>query len=174
MNREYTEHFETYWAAYLRKLEGKIRLHSGTGLPSYTQLNAILRDSALDWSVGDNACGRWLMNLEREAPEKARLIRKILLEDMYFQEEVTVKGMSDTVKVVLPVVGAVAGFGLATVLGQGLIVQAAAAVLPAVVLPGILRSVETTRRNSTTQEAIAKYMQQLELYHTSIRSILSN
>lgn len=172
MNQVYIAQFEKHWQMFVTKLHGQIKKRSQAGLLPYVQMNMILKDCALDWTSQDTACGRWLMNLTKADPQKAGIIQKILLEDMQFRENPGRKGIPGAVKTVVPVVGAIAGLAISRYSGAGAVTQMISAVAPAAVLMPAMSAVEHQLRESNTDKDLQAYLDQLELYHSSIQSIL--
>lgn len=168
MNQEYISQFDKHWNTFATKLHGQIKKRSEKGLPSHSQLNVILKDCALDWTSNETTCGRWLMTLAKESPEKAKLIGQILLEDMQFKELSAVPGISPVMKTAVPAAGAVAGLVISYFAGAGSAVQIASAVVPAVVLGSVMKSAA----KDNAGKGVQAYLEQLTLYYSSILSIL--
>ena len=122
----------------------------------------------LDWTSNETACGRWLINLAKESPEKAKLIEQVLLEDMQFKALSAAPGVSPVIKTASPAAGAVAGLVISHFAGAGPAVQIASAVIPAVVLGSVMKSAA----KGNAGKGVQAYLEQLMLYHTSILSIL--
>ena len=164
--------FEKLWTGFMVKLRGQILKRSMDGMPSLKQMNMILKDCALDWVTEETVCGRWLQTYEKEAPEKARLVRQILVEDMHFRECAAQAELPNAAHVVVPVAGAVAGLVLSRALHAGMVMQVASTVVPAVALSPAMKRVDTQLRSKNTQKQTEEYLLQLDMYYRSIRSVL--
>lgn len=172
MNQEHITQFDKCWKMFVTKLNGQIKKRSQTGMPSYLQMNTILKDCALDWTSNETACGRWLTSLEKETPEKAELIQQILLDDMQFRENPSKKGIPETVKTVVPVAGAIAGLAISHYAGAGVAAQVISTVAPAAVLMPAMKAIDNQVRESNTSKGVQDYLAQLDMYRNSILSIL--
>ena len=172
MNRNHLEQFDKHWELFLTRVKGQIKKRCQGGTPSYAHMNAILKDCSLDWESGDNACGRWLMNLEKEMPEKAGLIRQVLTEDMCFREDATKAGMPGVLKTAVPIAGAVASAAISRFTGATMVHQLLWAAGTAAVLTPVMKTVDQQVRDANTCSSTQAYLAQLEMYRISIESIL--
>ena len=174
MIRNNLEQFDKNWELFITRVKGQIKKRCQGGTPSFVQMNAILKDCALDWESGDNACGRWLTNLKKEMPEKSELIRQILVEDMHFREDSTMKGMPALLKTVIPVAGAVAGMTISRVAGATTTLQLLSAAGAAVVLTPAMKTIDQQVCDINTSKSLQAYLEQLELYRISVVNILKS
>lgn len=164
--------FEKNWDRFLTHLTAQIHKRSAKQLPGVNILNMILRDCALDWASPETPYGRWLMGYAAQEPEKAALIRQILMEDMQLKP-VRVKNGAALCQTCIPTASAAAGFTASRLLDTSITVQAISTVSAAAVsVPFVLLAGKKLRKRSQ-EKALQMYLSQLELYHLSIQSILS-
>jgi len=172
MNQEYAVQFDRHWSDFQSKLKSRIQMRSQSGALSCPQMNVILKDCALGWDSRGTMWGWWMADLEAQNPDKARIVREILLEDMRFRKIPERKGIHGAVKALVPAAGATAGFAVSRLLEAALSVQLlCAAVLAAVLLPAMLAADRQVHQDNIDAE-IQDYLDQLELYHRSIQSVL--
>ena len=86
MNQEYAVQFDRHWSDFQSKLKSRIQMRSQSGALSCPQMNVILKDCALGWDSRGTMWGWWMADLEAQNPDKARIVREILLEDMCFRK----------------------------------------------------------------------------------------
>lgn len=166
--------FNRLWDDFMVKLKGQILKRSAEKMPSCKQLNMILEDCTLDWMTGETVCGRWFLGYESENPQKAQLIRQILLEDMRFQECESKQAIPRAAHIVVPAVGAAAGLALSRVLHAGAVMQAASAIVPAVALSPAMKYVDTQLCSKNIQKLTKEYLLQMDVYYRSIISVLES
>jgi len=133
-----------------------------------------LRDARLSWESDYDENGRWLKKYKEENTEKGKMIYDILLEDMIFTEINSAKGNNEVMNYIIPVVGAVAGFGISSLLHANAIVKAVSTIAPAVLLYATTKSVGMNRKDNSTKQMIDAYIAQLDKYKVSIISIICN
>ena len=174
MSQEHLEQFDKQWSLFITHVKGQVKKRSQKGIPTFSQMNVILKDCALDWDSNDNLCGRWLANLKKEMPEKSELIRQILVEDMHFREDSTLKGMSALLKTAIPVAGAVAGLTISRVAGATMMLQLLSAAGAAAILTPAIKTADQQVRDTNTSKSLQAYLEQLELYRISVVNILNS
>lgn len=174
MNGTYRDSFEKQWEKFLTSLKGKILKESSKQQLTYPLLNLLLRDARLCWESDYDENGRWLKKYKEENPEKGELIYNILLEDMVFTEIKPAKGNSEIMNYALPVVGAVAGFGISSLLHANAIIKAVSTIAPAALLYTTTKSVGTNKKDNSTKQLIDAYIAQLDKFKVSIISIICN
>lgn len=171
---DYAACFQAHWQDFLSRLTGQIRRSGGNHLPSFTQMQVILRALADDWVSSETRWGRWLMALEKEDARKAALIQQILLSDMHFDPLSTAAGKPPYLQAAIPAAGALAGVGLSYFLhapSWAVILSALGA--GAILIPAGKRIGDASGERAIQQGAAA-YLDQLEKYAQSIQSILQS
>lgn len=166
------EQFENQWKIFETKLKLQLYRRSRDGIASGARMNVILKDCVLDWSSGETTCGRWLMRLQEEEPEKARIVAQILMEDMCFREPVGKKGIPGTLKALVPVAGALAGLVFSRYTGANATVQMISTATPAAMLVPAVQIADSRLFRNQTDAEIRNCLKQLELYRDSVIGIL--
>ena len=168
------ELFEKYWADFQNKLKGKLLRQFEKQECNFKLAELILSESSLGLYSEYDACGRWLKKYSAESPDKGELIRQILLEDMHFTEITSHRGYNEALNYVIPVVGAAAGFGIASVAAADAVVKAVSTIAPAAVLYFSTKAVGDSMKDASKRNMIDEYISQLEKYKLSVLNILSD
>ena len=174
MNWTYRDSFEKQWEKFLTSLKGKILKESAKQQLTCPLLNLLLRDARLCWESDYDENGRWLNNYKAENPEKGELIYNILLEDMIFTEIKSAKGNSEIMNYAIPIAGAVAGFGISSLLHANAIIKAVSTIAPAALLYATTKSVDTNKKDNSAKQLVDAYIAQLDKFKVSIISIICN
>ena len=143
--------FEKRWNSFLITLKGKMLKESAKQQITCPLLNLLLYDARLSWESDYDENGRWLKKYKEENPEKGELIQKILLKDMVFTEVKAIKGNSEIINFVIPVVGAFAGLGVSTYLHANTIVKVISTIAPAALLYETTKSKGLNRKVNDTK-----------------------
>lgn len=167
-----TEKFDANWNDFITKVKAQIYKRSQGKLPSFPVLQTILDDCKMDWIAEDTKYGRWLLDYSREHPEKGNLIKQILAEDMQFAKRSEKQGVSNTVMIAAPLVGAVAGFSISHMFHAPFLAQAVFTVVPAALAPQVVKSVDAKIGRTNVASETDAYMEQLQKYYLSVKSVL--
>ena len=166
------DYFEKYWEKFVTQLRGQMMTQAKKGIFSFASLNLILADCVGFWDSRYSEGGRWLDRYEKEHPDKAELIRDILLKDMKFQEEESGSLKKDFLKYVVPAGSAVAGLAIARVAGATTATQAICTLAPAAVAYPVTNNVVHTLNDNVKKKVIQSYMDQLNKYKKGVEGIL--
>lgn len=162
------------WDKFRVRIKGQIMVQANKGVFTYSSLNLVLADCAEFWDSHNFEGGRWLIELEKAFPEKADLVKTILLKDMKFSEESEVYSKNNFLQYAVPVGSAAVGFSLSRMMGASNVVQAISTVTPAAVAFPITKSIVNSMDDKKQKEAIDSYIAQLEKYRLSIESIVKD
>lgn len=172
MNNTDKERFEQCWNKFITRLRGQMLNTMAKQKLTYPMMKLMLADEVEFWDSRQQEGGRWLDQYEAEYPEKGALIRSILVKDISFKEESGNAPQGDSLKYILPVGGAAAGFLISHFMGANTIVQAVSTVVPAVAAYPIAVSVTGSNKADADKRMLQLYLDQLEKYRLSVESIL--
>lgn len=170
----YYEEFQKYWKKFVTQLQGQIMTQAKKGMLIHSSMNLILADCVGFWDSTHSEGGRWLNRYEAEYPEKAGIIRDILLKDMKFAGEEENSSKYEVLKYIIPMGGAVAGFAISGGIGVSNLVRAACTVVPAAVAYPVTVNIMKMKAEDGKKELIQAYMNQLGKYKRSIEIILQD
>lgn len=173
MSSNAKEDFEKCWGKFITQLKGRLMTVSKNQKLSYNIAKLQLTDIAANWDSEYEETGRWLRQYCKENPEKGQLVREVLLEHMCFIEIQPKKDYSEVMNYVIPVAGALAGFGISTLAHARTVVRAISTVAPTVLLYPSAKAVGTTLHQNSKTELLDEYIFQLDKYHQCVISILS-
>lgn len=174
MQETYYEEFEKYWKKFTTQLQGQIMTQAQKGVLIHSALNLILADCVGFWDSKYSEGGRWIDKYETEYPEKADMIRDILLNDMKFTDEGEQSSNYKALKYIVPAGTAVAGFAVSGLRNAGMLARAACTIVPAAVAYPIATNIVNMKAGDAKEKMIQAYMRQLDKYKLSIESILKN
>jgi hypothetical protein len=167
------EKFESLWTNFLVLVKGKLINAANKQTLSPSLASLILADAAGSWASEYELNGRWLKKLNETDPQKGTLVSEVLLNDMKFTAVETKGELPLYYNYAIPVAGGLAGWGVSMLCGAGKLVQAASAVLPALLLYPAVNTLRKNLNSANHEKAIADYVGQLEKYKNSVLSILS-
>ncbi len=167
------EKFESLWSDFVALVKGKLMTTSTKQKLTTPLANLILADAASSWGTEYEINGKWLSKLKETEPEKAELVRDILLNDIKFNDIDTKSDLPDYYNYVIPAVGACAGLAISMYVGCGKLVQAISTITPAVLLYPAVKTFRSSMHTTSQNKNIDNYILQLEKYKNSIVSILS-
>lgn len=173
MNRD-VEQFEKCWNIFLTRLEGRMMTQSKKQTLTYPFLNLMLSDACLCWGSEYEEGGRWLKKYSEAEPEKGKLIRQILMEEMRFSEISVKKDTADSWSYAIPIAGAAAGLGISHVLKAGMAAQAASTILPVVILYPSVKAAGENRSARMKKGMMKEYLSQLDKYRLRVASLLED
>lgn len=174
MQDSFYNSFLKNWDKFRVRLQGQIMIQVKKGVFTYTSLNLVLADCVEFWDSHYSEGGRWLMELEKAFPEKAELVKKILLKDMKFSEESDVASKNNILQYAVPVGSAVVGFSISRALGASNIVQAVCTLTPAAVALPLTKNIVNSVDENKKKEMIDSYLSQLEKYRLSVESVVKD
>lgn len=167
------EKFESLWADFIVLVKGKLITVAKQQKLTTPLANLMLSDAASSWGSGYEINGRWMMEYEKTAPDKAALLKDILLHDMRFTNVDVHNTLPSYCDILVPVVGAGAGLAISYALGAGKIVQAVSALAPAILLFPAVKSFRNSQAQSIKDRAIDEYIGQLDKFYNSAVAVLS-
>lgn len=173
MNTTEKEKFESLWTDFIILVKGKLISTASKQKLSTPLANLILSDAASSWNSEYEINGRWLNDLKKNDSPKAELVGDILLNDMHFDEIETKRELPAYFNFVIPVFGACTGCAVSMYLGYGKLVQAASAIIPAVLLYPAVNTYRNRTNETNKDKYIENYITQLEKYKNSVVSVLS-
>lgn len=174
MGNSYYDNFKKNWDKFIARLQGQLITQAKSGVFTPASSNLILADCIGFWDSRYSEGGRWLDGFEKEYPEKAEMIRNILLNDMKFEENSVEESKQEYLKYVIPVGSAAAGFAISRIAGANAIVQAVCSIAPAAVAYPVANNVLHAADDNRKKEVIQNYLSQLDKYRASIGSILQD
>lgn len=174
MENMYCENFRKNWDKFMDRLQGQLIIQAKNGILALVPSNLVLSECTGFWDSRHSEGGRWLEQYEKEFPEKAGMIRNILLKDMKFEELPIKRGNHGFLKYVIPAGSAAAGFAISKAVGAGAIVQAVCTAAPAAVAYPVTNNMLHTIDDSKKKEMIQSYLAQLSKYKAGIESILQD
>ena len=166
------EKFEHCWENFLTRVRGELMITAKTQKLSAAVAKFTLSAETDFWESEIQEGGRWLANYEKENPEKAAVIRDILLKDMTFTDEDTPKNGAEALKVALPIGAAAAGLTVSRLSGANNVVQVAATVIPAAASVPLAKSMAGNLKSDAQKKLIQAYLDQLDKYHKGVESCL--
>lgn len=172
MGNLYYDDFEKNWDKFIARLQGQLITQAKKGVFAPASSNLILADSIGFWDSRHSEGGRWLGKFEEESPQKAEMIRNILLNDMKFAENSAEGSRQEYLRYIIPVGSAAAGFAISKIAGANAIVQAVCTIAPAAVAYPVASNVLHAADDNRKKEMIQDYLSQLDKYRVSIESIL--
>lgn len=174
MSIEDRANFEKNWAKFITRLKGQVMAKTEKQELSYPLLKLLLSDAVIGWETKDEENGRWLMNYTAEEPTKGQTIHRILTEDMQFDELQSKKVYHESLNYVVPIVGAVAGLGISTLLGAGVLGKTLSTVVPAAVLYPSSKAIGDNLNKTSSSHLLEEYIAQLEKYKLSVISVIES
>ncbi len=168
------ERFEKYWKDFSDRLQGQMMTQANKGVFTFASLNLILSDCVGSWDSKYSGGGRWLDEYEKKYPQKAQMIRNILLNDMKFTEDSEGDTKNDYLKYIVPLGSAAVGLGISRGVGASNLVQAICTISPAVVAYPVTNNILDSTKDQKMKARISNYMRQLDKYRLSIESILKD
>jgi len=172
-NDLYRRQFQRNWEHFITILQSDLKQSAQGQKINYNMAKIALSIHSEYWDTKEKDGGRWICELEKENPEEANLIRKILLKDMKFTEEVRNESLNASLKIIVPVGSAAAGFVLSRAFGANNVVQIISTIVPAAVAYPITNNMIDIHGENQKEEAIQSYLSQLDKYKLSIESVLN-
>lgn len=164
--------FERHWSKFSSTVKNRLTEKSKVQKITLQYANLILNDTLLMWEDDTEECGLWLKLYVRKVPDKGGLIKNVIENNVRFYEIKERKGISDALKGVIAVLGAIAGFAAAYFLGVPLWAKILLTVLPAVIIFSILSVVQKNKNKANIKADIEDYLSQLDIYKNNILDIL--
>ena len=174
MQNSFYDDFMKNWEKFRTRLQGQVMMQAKKGILNHASLNLILADCTEFWDSDHSEGGRWLNELEKAFPQKAELVRNILLNDMKFTEEADAGSKNGILQLAVPVGSAAAGFSLSKLMGASTLIQAVCTVVPAAVAFPLTKNIVGTLDDNKRKDVIGRYIAQLEKYRLSIESIVKD
>lgn len=167
------ERFEQYWNKFITRLRGQMLNTMAKQKLTYPMMKLMLADEVEFWDSRQQEGGRWLDQYEAKYPEKGALIRTVLVKDISFREEGgNAPQGGGSLKYIMPVGGATAGFLISHFMGASTVVRAVSTVIPAIAAYPIAVSITGSNKADADKKMIQLYLDQLEKYRLSVESIL--
>lgn len=166
--------FEKNWDKFIKQLKGKLIAQRTKRNFSYPVLKLILAEAVTVWETNYDECGRWLLDYDKENPEKAALIKNILLKDMRFTEIPKKKDASKGIALAVSAAAAAVGFGICTYLDKGMLITAASTVLPAAAAYPAVTVTSGMMKEKNDDDIINAYLGQLEKFRISIIDVIES
>lgn len=167
------EKFDSLWNDFIALVKGKLINSASKQKLSVPLANLILSDAASTWTSEYEINGKWLYGFAEREPQKADLIREILMNDMKFGDVEMRRELSNGIYYIVPAIGAIAGLSISYFSGASKVIQAISTIAPAILLYPAVKLFGKQQAETNVQKNIEDIMQQLEKYHNSILSILS-
>lgn len=174
MGNSYYDDFKKNWDKFIARLQGQMITQARNGVFTQASFNLILAECSDFWDSRHSEGGRWLEKFEEKYPQKAEMVRNILLNDMKFEGKLADDSKQEYLKYIIPVGSAAAGFAISNIVGANTIVQAVCTVAPAVVAYPVTNNVLHAVDDNRKKEMIRNYLSQLDKYRLSMESILTD
>lgn len=174
MENSYNDDFKKNWDKFFTRLQGQLITQAKNGIFTPASSNLILADCIGFWDSRYSEGGRWLEKFEKEYPKKAEMVRKILLNDMKFEENSADDSKQEYLKYIIPVGSAAAGFAISKIAGANAIVQAVCTVAPAMVAYPVANNFVHAAEDNRKKKMIQDYLSQLNKHRVSIENILQD
>lgn len=172
MGNAYYDDFEKNWDKFIARMHGQLIKQARDGVFTLASSNLILADCSGFWDSRHSEGGRWLEKFEKEYPQKAEIIRNILLHDMRFAENSVGDSGQEYLKYIVLVGSAATGFAISKIVGANAIVQAVCTIASAVVAYPVVNNVIHAVDDSRKKKMIQDYLSQLDKYRISIESTI--
>lgn len=166
--------FEKSWQGFEKRLRMKLLKKAESSLLTRSVANLLLNDEASIWGTEYDEAGIWLRNIEGEDPDKGRLIRRILTEDMSLNDIEQKKEISQLLEYAVPLAGAAAGLALSSCFNAPLWAKCVSTAAPAVLMYPAVKAVRQADHEKAAEETVNAYMEQLEKYRASVISVISS
>lgn len=166
------ELFLKTWDSFENVVRGALIADAKENPLTYARAKTILAKESLSWQNDFASAGHWLSEYQKVDEQKGKEIRRILTEDMKFNEEKTPKDMK-SVKFLSAAGGGVLGYAVSQMADFETLGTVASVVLPmaACYVGGNVYG-QSMHQNSVKQ-TIDAYCQQLESYKDSVIAIIN-
>lgn len=165
--------FERCWSKFAVTVKKRLIEKSKTQKITLNYANLILNDALLMWEDSSEECGIWLSHYAKSVPDKGGLIKNIISNNVRFYAIKERKDFPDVLKVLIPIIGAVAGFAVAYVLKAPIWGQIISSIAPALILFPLMNIIQKKKNASNVKSDIKDYLMQLENYKNSIIDVLT-
>lgn len=166
------EKFEQLWKSFTATVNGKLITYSKNTKLSGNIARLILTESSNAWSSEYDACGRWLMTLSKEQPEKAKAIEQLLTRDITFTDVVSKGEWPLYLNIALSAVGAGVGWAISYELYATKAVQWLSALGSAAITYLVSQNISKMSKIKALDSSVQGYMQQLTAYHDKVVALL--
>lgn len=165
--------FERLWDDFIASYKGKLIHDSNIQGLSFSLAKLLLEESCLGWITGSEMNARWLDNMYKESPQKAELIKEIIMKDISLTEISDNNfHLNNTYKFLVPACAGVAGYTIAKILEFGMWGSALTTIIPVCVTHSIVKGRLAAKRDSKKQADIDEYVRQLDKYKKAIEAVL--
>ena len=165
---ETTQRFEQLWEQFIATFKGSLITEARKQHVNLTLAKILLKDAAETWTADYGVTGVWL-----QQPKKGELVEEILTHDLTLQDvKIAPPKPNNALKVAAPIGAGVAGLAVAKALSLGTVATATAGAVPAALALPIVNARMETAAAKRKQRIIDAYVQQLDKYKESIKSIL--
>ena len=170
---ETTQRFEQLWEQFIATFKGSLITEARKQHVNLTLAKILLKDATEPWTADYGVNGVWLKHLKQDEPKKGELVEEILTHDLTLQDvKIAPPKPNNALKVAVPIGAGVAGLAVAKALSLGTVATATAVAVPAALALPIVNSRMETAAAKRKQHIIDAYVQQLDKYKESIKSIL--
>lgn len=172
MNKTTNPSFEKNWVKFSNRLQGQMLIESRQQHITLAIAKMLLADQKEFWDSCKKEGGCWLDAYEAEQPQKAAMVRQILLQDMAFTQEYTPKNGGSLIKYLLPVVGAAVGFSVSQAMGATAVLKTISSIALGAVSYPVATGLSSSAEDQNEKKMVKFYMDQLEKYRISVSEIL--
>ena len=170
---ETTQRFEQLWEQFIATFKGSLITEARKQHVNLTLAKILLKDAAESWTADYGVNGVWLKHLKQDEPKKGELVEEILTHDLTLQDvKIAPPKPNNALKVAAPIGAGVAGLAVAKALSLGTVATATAVAVPAALALPIVNARMETAAAKRKQRIIDAYVQQIDKYKESIKSIL--
>ena len=165
--------FERCWSKFAITVKKRLIEKSKTQKITLNYANLILNDAILMWEDPSEECGIWLSHYAKSVPDKGGLIKNIITNNVKFYAIKERKDFPEILKILIPVIGAVAGFAISYVLKAPIWGKIVSSIAPAVILFPLMNIIQKNKNASNVKADIKDYLTQLDNYKNSITDVLT-
>lgn len=172
MTTTINKEFENRWNDFITTYKGSMIASVKNQEMTLAVAKALLLEAAMRWESDYDLCGKWLNKLVNDYPQKGKLVKEILLEDMMVEKPSERTDNTNAVRYGIPVGTGLAGIVAATLLSTGTATVVGAAVVGTALGFVISNGKVADMKEKRILGIIDDYVRQLEKYKNSIVSIL--
>lgn len=164
--------FNGLWDSFLTALKGALLTASKENQLDYNNAQATLTRIGMCWQNDFASEGRWVNQLVQEDEAKGKLVRKILVKDLKFNQQPTPTG-SHTPLAIGAIGGGALGYGVAALANMETLGTVATTVAT-VAIGGIVgNNIASKKKDAAIKASVEGYLTQLDTYYHSVVAALN-
>lgn len=167
-----TTKFQGLWNDFVSSFKGSLIMESRKQNVNYPLAKMLLNNCLLTWTSEYTVNGRWLYNLMRDEPEKGKLVKDIIKNDITLSPVNLTVSKSDCSRYIIPLGAGALGFGASYFAGLATPYVAGATIIPMAIAYPLTTRYLANKKEKAIDAIINAYVSQLEKYKQSIISAL--